>query len=122
MNKKLIIACVLIVIAAAFYLKRSGDSSDIFVTTQEAKIEEIKTSILASGTLIYKEQVQLRSEVIGQVKELFIAEGDTVNKGQILMTLDQRSFSADVEQQKAYVRIQTIAIERHQMDAKQKPF
>jgi len=114
MNKKLIIACVLIAIAAVFYLKKSGDSSDIFVTTQEAKIEEIKTSILASGTLIYKEQVQLRSEVIGQVKELFIAEGDTVSKGQILMTLDQRSFSADVEQQKAYVRIQTIAIERQQ--------
>ena len=80
--------------------------------TEVAKIEEIKTSILASGTLIYKDQVQLRSEVIGQVNELFIEEGNSVKKNQVLMVLDQRSFTADVEQQQAYVRIQTIAIER----------
>ena len=112
MKKKLFLAIFLIAIAAAFYTNQSKNSSEVFVRTETAKIEEIKTSILASGTLIYKDQVQLRSEVIGQVNELFIEEGDVVKKNQVLMVLDQRSFSADVEQQQAYVRIQTIAIER----------
>ena len=88
--------------------------------TEVAKIEEIKTSILASGTLIYKDQVQLRSEVIGQVNELFIEEGNSVKKNQVLMVLDQRSFTADVEQQQAYVRIQTIAIERQKKQLEKK--
>ena len=112
MKKKLLLGIFLIVIATVFYFNQSKNSSEVFVRTEAAKIEEIKTSILASGTLIYKDQVQLRSEVIGQVNELFIEEGDSVKKNQVLMVLDQRSFSADVEQQQAYVRIQTIAIER----------
>ena len=112
MKKKLLLAIFLIVIATVFYFNQSKNSSEVFVRTEVAKIEEIKTSILASGTLIYKDQVQLRSEVIGQVNELFIEEGDAVKKNQVLMVLDQRSFTADVEQQQAYVRLQTIAIER----------
>ena len=112
MKKKLIIAGVIAALAALAYFKQSGNSDAILVNIAAAKVEEIKTSILASGTLIYKDQVQLRSEVIGQVSELFIEEGDNVSQGQVLMRLDQRSFNADVEQQQAYVRMQTIAIER----------
>ena len=112
MKKKLIIAGVIATLAALAYFKQSGNSDAISVNIAAAKVEEIKTSILASGTLIYKDQVQLRSEVIGQVSELFIEEGDNVSQDQVLMRLDQRSFNADVEQQQAYVRMQTIAIER----------
>jgi len=112
MKKKLIIAGVIAAVVALGYFKQSGNSDAISVNIAAAKVEEIKTSILASGTLIYKDQVQLRSEVIGQVSELFIEEGDNVSQGQVLMRLDQRSFNADVEQQQAYVRMQTIAIER----------
>ena len=112
MKKKLIIAGVIAAVVALGYFKQSGNSDAISVNIAAAKVEEIKTSILASGTLIYKDQVQLRSEVIGQVSELFIEEGDNVSQGQVLMRLVQRSFNADVEQQQAYVRMQTIAIER----------
>ena len=112
MKKKLIIAGVIAALVALAYFKQSGNSDAISVNIAAAKIEEIKTSILASGTLIYKDQVQLRSEVIGQVSELFIEEGDNVRQDQVLMRLDQRSFNADVEQQQAFVRMQTIAIER----------
>ena len=112
MKKKLIIAGVIATLAALAYFKQSGNSDAISVNIAAAKVEEIKTSILASGTLIYKDQVQLRSEVIGQVSELFIEEGDNVSQDQVLMRLDQRSFNADVEQQQAFVRMQTIAIER----------
>lgn len=112
MKKKFIIAGVIAAVVALAYFKQSGNSDAISVNIAAAKIEEIKTSILASGTLIYKDQVQLRSEVIGQVSELFIEEGDNVSQDQVLMRLDQRSFNADVEQQQAFVRMQTIAIER----------
>ena len=112
MKKKLIIAGVIAAVVALGYFKQSGNSDAISVNIAAAKVEEIKTSILASGTLIYKDQVQLRSEVIGQVSELFIEEGDNVSQDQVLMRLDQRSFNADVEQQQAFVRMQTIAIER----------
>ena len=118
MKKNLIIVGVLIALVAIAYFKQTGSSAAVSVNVELAKIEEIKSSILASGTLIYKEQIELRSEVIGQVSEMLVAEGDAVGKDQVLMRLDPRTFNADVEQQEAYVRLQTIAIERQKQELK----
>ncbi len=112
MKNKILIAAVAFLALLIVYFIFSGDESEISVRTKQATSEEIKTSILASGTLIYKDQIELRSEVIGQVSELFIEEGDGVKQDQILMQLDQKTFEADVEEQNAYVRMQKIAIER----------
>ena len=118
MKKNLIIVGVVVTLVAIAYFKQTGSSTVVSVNVEPAKIEEIKSSILASGTLIYKEQIELRSEVIGQVSEMLIEEGDKVSKDQVLMRLDPRTFNADVEQQQAYVRIQTIAIERQKQELK----
>ena len=118
MKKKLIIAGMAIALLAIGYFKQATSSAVIAVNVEIAKTEEIKSSILASGTLIYKEQIELRSEVIGQVSEMLVEEGDRVSKDQVLMRLDPRTFNADVEQQEAYVRIQTIAIERQKQELK----
>lgn len=118
MKKKVIVAGVLITLIVLAYSNYSKKKTTIVVDINQAKIEQIKSSILASGTLIYKEQIELRSEVIGQVSEMLVEEGDQVTKDQILMRLDPRTFNADVEQQRAYVRIQTIAIERQKQDLK----
>ena len=114
MKKNIIIAVAIVALVSLAYFKSQGprEATKVYIAT--AEVQEIKSSILASGTLIYKEQVQLRSEVIGQVSEVLIEEGDSVSQGQILMRLEPRTFNADVEQQSAYVRIQTIAIERQQ--------
>ncbi|GHF92621.1 efflux RND transporter periplasmic adaptor subunit [Thalassotalea marina] len=112
MKKAIIITLVAVALVATAYFKKTGQSSDVEVKVAEVQLEEIKSSILASGTLVYKEQVQLRSEVIGRVSEMLIEEGDPVSKGQVLMRLEPKAFKADVEQQAAFVRIQTIAIER----------
>jgi len=118
MKKNLIIVGVVVTLVAIAYFKQTGSSTVVSVNVELAKIEEIKSSILASGTLIYKEQIELRSEVIGQVSEMLVEEGDKVSKDQVLMRLDPRTFNADVEQQQAYVRIQTIAIERQKQELK----
>ncbi|MBT3673305.1 MAG: efflux RND transporter periplasmic adaptor subunit [Porticoccaceae bacterium] len=118
MKKNLIIVGVVIALVAIAYFNQTGSSAVVSVNVEPAKIEKIKSSILASGTLIYKEQIELRSEVIGQVSEMLVEEGDQVSKDQVLMRLDPRTFNADVEQQQAYVRIQTIAIERQKQELK----
>ena len=90
MKKKIIIGALAVFAVTLAYSIFSSDESEVSVRTKKAMSEEIKSSILASGTLIYKDQIELRSEVIGQVSELFIEEGDSVTKDQILMQLDQK--------------------------------
>lgn len=90
-----------------------GSAEEVEVQAVERKV--IRSSILASGTLAYREQVQLRSEVIAQVTGVHVEESDRVAKSDLMISLDTESYDAQVEQARAVVKIQAIAIERQQL-------
>ncbi len=116
MKKPLIFAGLAIVLIGLPLLSKFTGGSDVKqVQMQPVEYELIKSSILASGTLAYREQVQLRSEVIGQVIEVHVKEADTVAKGDPVITLDPKTYQAQVDQAEARVRIQEIAIERQRL-------
>jgi HlyD family secretion protein len=108
-----VLAALLVGLPIISKLTRGTDTKQVEVQTVELKL--IKSSILASGTLAYREQVQLRSEVIGQVTELHVEEADRVEKGDMVITLDPKTYQAQVDQAEARVRIQQIAIERQRL-------
>jgi HlyD family secretion protein len=115
--KKILIFAGLAVLVVGLPLisKFTGGSDASEVEMEQVELKLIRSSILASGTLAFREQVQLRSEVIGQVVELHVEEADSVAKGDMLITLDPESYQAQVEQAEARVRIQQIAIERQRL-------
>ena len=108
-----VLAALLVGVPLISKLTRGTDTKEVEV--QEVELKLIKASILASGTLAFREQVQLRSEVIGQVTELHIEEADQVKKGDMVITLDPKTYQAQVDQAEARVRIQEIAIERQRL-------
>lgn len=85
------------------------------VETQKIAYRDIKSSILASGHLLYEDQALLSPEVIGKVSTVFVKEGQQVTKGDLLLHLDDQSYRAEVAQQEAAVRQQRIAIEQQQL-------
>ncbi len=115
--KKILIFAGLAVLLVGLPLlsKFTGGDDAKQVEIQKVEFKLIKSSILASGTLAFREQVQLRSEVIGQVTELHVEETDQVKKGDMVITLDPKTYQAQVEQAEARVRIQRIAIERQHL-------
>ncbi len=108
-----VLAALLVGLPIISKLTRSTDVKQIELQKVEYKL--IKSSILASGTLAYREQVQLRSEVIGQVTKLHVEEADEVKKGDPVITLEPKTYQAQVEQAEARMRIQQIAIERQRL-------
>ena len=86
------------------------------VDIERIAYRDIKSSILASGHLLYEEQVLLSPEVIGKVSTMFVKEGQKVIKGELLMHLDDQTYRAEVAQQEAAVRQQRIAIEQQQLN------
>ena len=115
--KKILIFAVLAALLVGIPLvsKFTGGSDAKQVDIQKVELKLIKSSILASGSLAFREQVQLRSEVIGQVTELHVEEADRVEKDDLVITLDPKTYQAQVEQAEARVRIQQIAIERQRL-------
>ena len=117
MSKKLLIIIAVASAALAVPVLRSvlGGSDAFEVEFETLAPRSIQASVLASGTLVHEEEVELTTEEIGKVTEIFVEEGDRVTKGQLLLQIDDEIFRAAVEQSEAIVRIQEIAIQRQQM-------
>ena len=112
--KKMLILLVIVVVLAGLiglsqYRKQQQTTS---VTTALVTEGALADSILASGNLEFNTQIQIRSEVTGRVLEVLVAEGDVVEKGQVLMRLDDTAFAADVNRTRAMVQSQQIDIAR----------
>lgn len=116
MRKLLIFAGIAIALAALIALSRMnrGDSGEA-VDIAEAERKLIRSSVLASGTLAYREQVKLGSEVIARVTEVHVEEGDPVSRDQVLISLETENLTAQLEQADARVRMQQIAIDRQKL-------
>ena len=92
MKKILIfVALAALLVGLPFISKLTRGTDAKQVEVQKVELKLIKSSILASGTLAYREQVQLRSEVIGQVIELHVEEADQVKKGALVITPGDRA-------------------------------
>ncbi len=108
-----VIGAALVALVMWSKFNRGGDVDAVDVEVAAKK--QIRSSVLASGTLAYREQVQLGSEVIARVTGVHVEEGDPVTKGQELISLETENLSAQLEQADARVRMQQIAIDRQKL-------
>ena len=66
--------------------------------------QQIANVIFATGTLLPNEQVELRSEASGRIIALYFEEGKAVNKGQLLVKINDADYQAQLK--KATVALQ----------------
>lgn len=118
MNKRKIlgIAAVAAILIVPIVIKFSNNTPKIEVELATVSKKEIQPSILASGNFVFRQQVQLSSEVIGKVAEVLVKEGDQVQQGQVLLRLDPTLIRAELTQQRAIVRSSQVNIERAQLN------
>src|SRR5215211_5886657 len=86
---------------------------------------ELRRVITATGTLNAIVNVEVGSQLSGQVAELLVDFNDEVRKGQPLARLDQKSFTARVAEAQAAVDLAEVSIatararlERAEIDAR----
>lgn len=102
------IAALLALIVILAVARRGGDQAAVTVTPVATRT--VKSSVLASGQFAYKDQVQLRSQVSGQLVSVPIQEGDRVKQGEVVLRIDPKTYQANVDQQQAQVELQKDAI------------
>jgi HlyD family secretion protein len=119
MKKTLLVLIGLIVFIGLIVSKQiKSDGKLALVHSEQVDVGQIKDSILASGSLVFNTQVQLRSEVTGRVEQVFVEEGQRVEKGDMLMRLDTDAFQAEVDRYQALVKQSEIDIKRAQTQLK----
>jgi len=117
MKRQLIAAAVVLAfIGVPVAVKLSKNKTVKEAELAKVELRQIQPTILASGNLVFRQEVQLSSEVIGKVSEVLVKEGDKIERGQVLLKLDPTTYRAEVAQQDANRRSAAIAIERAQLN------
>lgn len=116
MKKGLILLVILVLaIGTPIIVKRSGTDTGTPVETTQLERRTLETLTLASGSIIFGDERQLRPEVTALVTDVLVNEGDSVEKSQVVIQLDQEQFQSEVRNQEANVRLREIDLERGQV-------
>lgn len=112
-NKKwLAAALVVAVVAVPLIVKKARGTSATEVDLAVVAAQQVQPSILASGVLAFRNEVNLTAEVTAKVRTILIKEGDTVTQGQTLLLLDPEIYNNAIEREQASLRQSRIGIER----------
>ncbi|MGH8073876.1 MAG: efflux RND transporter periplasmic adaptor subunit [Lysobacter sp.] len=83
----------------------SGAKAGMAVTTSPVVRRELASGVTASGPITPVEEMQLGVELSGQrVTAVNVDEGEEVDKGDVLLTLDARTLDSDLAQAQAALR------------------
>jgi HlyD family secretion protein len=114
------IVVVLAVAAAGYgwYQAREGSAGPRYLT---ARVERgaLQAAVAASGTLNAVSTVQVRSQISGQVKEIYADFNTPVKEGELLARIDPSSYELRVNQARADLDAarSAVAVARSQLDA-----
>jgi HlyD family secretion protein len=112
-NKKWLAAVLVVaVVAVPLIVKKARGTSATEVDLAVVAAQQVQPSILASGVLAFRNEVNLTAEVTAKVRTILIKEGDTVTQGQTLLLLDPELYNNAIEREQASLRQSRIGIER----------
>lgn len=106
---------IVVLFVAIFLLNRSTRSAGENVDTALVGYGSIRSEVTATGELRAQQQVNIQSQVMGTVERLYVAEGQWVNRGDLLLELDRRSFEAN--RQLAHARFTQLQQQHARMES-----
>jgi len=97
-KKKVWIPLVIILLILIYLFFKSNSDDDIFVDSDYVALRDIVHKVNASGKIQPEEEVQISSTITAWITDITVAEGDTVQSGQMLIALDEKQYRAAYNQ------------------------
>ncbi len=115
-KKILIISGIVLVVAIviAVNVLKSGEKT-YSVQAEKVKKGDITSIVTANGRLVPRTDVKISAYVPAKVEQLPVKEGDVVEKGQILVQLDDTEYRAATNQAKAQLNSAQANLEQAQL-------
>ena len=80
----------LFIIMVGYFISSSSDEKELRVEVELVQSREIVQKVNASGKIQPEEAVQITSTITGWITEITVIEGDTVEPGQHLISIDEK--------------------------------
>ena len=95
------LAFVLILVVLIVVVNKREDK--VFVTVENSTSRDIVEMVTANGTIQPEVEVKISSEVSGEIINLYVKEGDSVKKGDLVLQINPDISESNVERAKASV-------------------
>ena len=112
--KRIIFVAILFAVAAGayyYYQKRATIPLEQRYRLQEVTQGDVSQSVSANGTLNPVTLISVGAQVSGRVSKLYVDFNDHVEKGQILLELDDALFASQIAQSQGAVRNVQASVE-----------
>lgn len=73
---------------------------------------QLDNTIKSTGTIMANNEVELHPEIAGRITHMYIQEGSHVNKGQLLIKINDADLQAQLEKQKYVLQLAANQLER----------
>lgn len=105
MSKKniLITVVVLLFVAILIYIGKNTGRGELEVTIGKLEQRTIISTVSANGKIRPETEVKISADVSGEITELYVAEGDTVKEGQLLLKINPDIYVTQRDRAKAGV-------------------
>lgn len=95
----LIVLLVLLIAAAAIKARKKPQGESVEI--EKVALRDIREIVSASGKIFPETEIKISSDVSGEIVELYVEEGDSVQTGQILAKIDPEAYVSAVERANA---------------------
>lgn len=92
---------VIVILVVIALLKKGDRGSGIDVQVEKVEDRTIVERVTASGKIFPEREVKISSDVSGEIVELNVAEGDSVQQGQVLVRINPDTYLSAVERGRA---------------------
>ncbi|RYY14385.1 MAG: biotin/lipoyl-binding protein, partial [Cytophagaceae bacterium] len=118
-----ILLALVVVLTVGFMVAKKqgwvGKPAGTEVTAAKAGPATIVEKVSASGKVQPETEVKISADVSGEITELYVHEGDSVKKGQLLLRIRPDNYEAMVSQQTAVVGTQRANVSQAQAQLEQ---
>jgi HlyD family secretion protein len=104
------IGLVVVALIATKVMGSNRDGDVVEVRMEPVARRDLVSAVTASGNIEAKSQVDVQSEVTARILRITVQEGDLVQKGQLLVELDQVQFRGNVESAEAQLTSQQASL------------
>jgi len=94
---------IVLVLGTTVFIKKSN--SDEVITVANARVDNITQVVSVDGTVESDSKIDLRFQKVGKIETVEVNEGDLVKKGDVLMSLENKSANIEVSKSLATLNI-----------------
>jgi membrane fusion protein, multidrug efflux system len=102
---RLLLSAAVVVCAASLVHAQDAKSPAVPVEAAKVTAAPLREQVTAIGTLLSNEAVTVSSEIPGRLKEIHFQEGQPVEKGAALFTLDDSVYRAQLDDAEAKLKL-----------------